>query len=427
MIFEMPNQMLKPRVAIVGAGFGGLAAAKALAGSGADVTVIDRRNHHLFQPLLYQVATAGLSPADIAVPIRGVLGSFRNESVILGEVTGIDAARRTLTVNELTAEREIPYDHLVLSPGAVTSYFTHPEWITVAPGLKTIEDALAIRRKILVAFEAAETETDAAARDALLTFVLVGGGPTGVELAGSIAELAGRALARDFRRIDPRKARILLLEAGPRVLGAFPEDLSMKAGRALKELGVEVRTDVRADRIDALGVSIGGERIASRTVIWAAGVAATPVAAWLGVEADRSGRVRVNADLSVPGHPEIFLIGDAALVLDGRGRPLPGIAPVAMQQGRFAGRLILKRLAAKEKSADGKFCYLDKGNLAAIGRSSAVAELGHLHVGGLMAWLLWTVIHIYYLIDFRNRFVVMFQWAWSYFTFKRGARLITGD
>jgi NADH dehydrogenase len=409
----------RPRVVIVGAGFGGLSAATRLGRAAAEVIVIDRHNHHLFQPLLYQVATAALSPADIAAPIRAVLGRQRNTRVMLGTVTGIDKEGRAVTVGG----RRIPYDYLVLATGARDSYFGHDDWAAVASSLKDIEDARAMRRRILIAFEHAEDSDDEAERRRLMTFVIVGGGPTGVELAGALAELSRATLARDFRRIDPATARIVLVEAGPRLLASFPERLSAVAARALTRLGVELRLGAAVTGCDAGGVRLGDERIDSRTVIWAAGVIASPAAEWLGVEAGRGGRVVVAPDLSLPGHPEIFVIGDTAQAEGRDGRMLPGLAPVAKQQGRYVARAILARLAGRTPAP---FRYRNAGNLATIGRREAVVDFGWLRLSGRLAWLLWSGAHIYFLIGFRNRLVVATEWLWSYLTYQRGARLIIG-
>jgi NADH dehydrogenase len=409
-----------PRVVIVGAGFGGLRVARALRKAPVQVTVVDRQNHHLFQPLLYQVATADLSPADISSPIRSILRNQANAEVLLAEVTGIDVEGRRV----LMGNRSIPYDYLVLATGAWHSYFGHDAWAPFAPGLKSITDATRIRRQVLLAFEAAEMETDSAKRQALLTFVIVGGGPTGVEMAGAIAGLAHKSIVRDFRHISPASARIILVEAEPRLLGAFPASLAEKAKQKLQRLGVEVRTGVAVKDVDAEGVLIGGERVPANTVIWAAGVKASPAGVWLGVETDRAGRVIVEPDLTVPGHPEIFVIGDTArLTID--GKMLPGVAPVAMQEGRYVGRVIRNRLAGQIKQKP--FRYRDKGNLATVGRSFAIADLGKVKLAGFIAWIAWLVVHIFYLIGFRNRLLVMIQWAWSYITYQRGARLITGE
>ena len=428
-----------PRVVIVGAGFGGLQAARALRHAPVQVTVIDRQNHHLFQPLLYWVATAGLSPADISSPIRSILKRQKNTTVYLAEVTGVDVEQQRVQMGE----HSVPYDYLVLATGAHDNYFGHPEWERDAPGLKSIVDATSIRRKILLAFEAAELESDPAKIRELLTFVLVGAGPTGVELAGAIAELAHKALTRDFRHIDTRMTRIVLIEAMPRILATFPTSLSRKTEKKLKKMGVEVITGKPVTNIDETGVTVDGEHIPAHTVIWSAGVLASPAGQWLGAEMDRAGRVKVAPDLSLPGHPNIFVIGDTASVVQD-GKPLPGVAPVAMQAGRYVASLIAHRVAS-EKLSGGQsaqpeqvdqphqpeqhapFHYHSKGNLATVGRSYAIVQMGRLRLTGLFAWLMWLVVHIYYLIGFRNRFVALFQWAWTYFTYSRSARLITFD
>jgi NADH dehydrogenase len=409
-----------PRVVIVGAGFGGLAAATGLKGAPVEVTVIDRHNYHLFQPLLYQVATAALSPADIAQPIRAILGRQRNAEVLLGRVTGVDTAAREVVLGE----RRIPYDQLVIATGARHAYFGHDEWEPFAPGLKEIDDATDIRRRILLAFEQAEVAGDPARRARLLTFVVVGGGPTGVELAGAIAELARQTIAADFRHIDPRQARVLLVEAGPRLLPALPEPLSAFARRALERLGVEVRLATMVTGVDEDGVTMGAERLPAATVLWAAGVAASPAARWLGAGHDRAGRVEVEADLTLPGHPEIFVIGDTALATDTKGEPLPGIAPAAKQAGAYVAKVI--RARARGRRAPGPFRYRHLANLATIGRKAAVADFGRIRLKGRIAWWLWGIAHIYFLIGFRNRLAVALDWFWSYLTFQRGARLITG-
>jgi NADH:ubiquinone reductase (H+-translocating) len=411
----------RQRVVIVGAGFGGLSLAKALDFADVDITLIDRRNYHLFQPLLYQVATAGLSPADIASPIRSIVGSQQNTTVILGRVTAVDKVQREVVLGE----RRVGYDYLVLATGARHAYFGHDEWEQHAPGLKKIDDATAIRRRVLLAFEQAEAATDEMERRRLLNFVIVGGGPTGVELAGAIAELAKRALVRDFRHIDSRQARIVLVEAGPRVLPAFPECLSAIAHRSLERLGVEVRTGAPVTGCDAGGVTIGGERLESSTVLWAAGVEASPAAKWLGAERDRAGRIKVGPDLSVPSLDNIFAIGDTALALGADGKPLPGVAPVAKQQGNYLARLIRARIG--DGPDPGPFRYRNYGNLATIGRKVAVVDFGFLRISGFPAWVLWSVAHIFFLIGFRNRLMVVLSWLWSYLTFQRGARLITGS
>ncbi len=408
------------RVVILGAGFAGLTAAKELAGAPVEVTVIDRRNYHLFQPLLYQVATAGLAPSQVAMPIRGILRRQRNAKVLLGRVEGIDTAARAV----LVGERRVPYDYLIVATGARHAYFGHDEWEPFAPGLKKIEDATDIRRRILIAFEKAETEADPAERERLLTFVVIGGGPTGVEIAGAIAELAKTALARDFRNIDPRLARIILVEAGPRILPAFPESLSAAAERALERLGAEVRNGTPVSAVAADHVMVGAERIETRTVLWAAGVAASPAAKWLGGAKDKAGRAIVNADLTLPGHPEIFVVGDTAAMKDANGAPVPGIAPAAKQAGAYAAAAIKARVQGRD--FPGPFRYRHAGNLATIGRKAAVVDFGWLRLRGNPAWWLWSVAHIFFLIGFRNRITVTLDWFWSYLTFQRGSRLITG-
>ncbi len=407
------------RVVIIGAGFGGLQAAHALRNAPVDLTVIDRNNHHLFQPLLYQVATAGLSPADICVPIRFTLRKQKNTEVLLAEVTGIDLQEQRVIIGD----RSISYDYLVVATGALDNYFGHDNWEHFAPGLKSVVDATILRRNILLAFEAAELETEPEKVTALLTFVLVGAGPTGVEMAGAIAELAHKAMVSDFRHIDPRTAHIILVEAGPRILPTFPENLARKAQRALTRLGVEVRTGAAVEAIDDNGVVVAGSRIAAKTVIWSAGVKASAAGQWLKAEIDRGGRVKVLADLSLPGHPNVFVIGDTASAMQD-GKPLPGVAPVAMQAGRYVASVIAQRVAGK-KQVTSPFRYHNKGNLATVGRSFAVLEIGKIRLTGFVAWAMWLTIHIFYLIGFRNRFLVFFQWTWAYFTFQRGTRLIT--
>jgi NADH dehydrogenase len=418
----------RPRVVILGAGFGGLSAAKALRGAPCDVLVIDRRNYHLFQPLLYQVATAALSPAEIASPIRSILGRQQNARVLMARVTGIEPARKAV---QLEDGREEPFDYLVVATGARHAYFGHDDWAGCAPGLKKIDDATDIRRRILLAFERAEATEDADERKALLTFVVIGGGATGVEMAGAIAELAHWALADEFHVIDPTQARVVLIEAGPRLLASFPEDLGAFARTALAKLGVEVELGRAVEQCDGAGIVYGGERLAARTIVWAAGVQASPAARWLGAEKDRAGRVIVEPDLSIKGHPDIFVVGDTAAVKDSKGQPVPGIAPAAKQMGRHAGRVIAVRVAGKEPGAAAKgkgapFRYRHAGSLATIGRSAAIADFGWIKVKGWLAWWLWGVAHIYFLIDFRSRFTVALQWLWSYLTYRRGARLITG-
>jgi NADH dehydrogenase len=408
-----------PRVVIVGGGFGGLYAARALAKAPVEVAVVDRTNHHVFQPLLYQVATASLSPSQIAYPIRGVLRHQKNTRVLLADVVAVDPARRVVKLSD----GELAYDWLILAPGARHSYFGHAEWEPFAPGLKTLDDALEIRSRILVAFERAERESDPERRRALLTFVVVGGGPTGVELAGAIGEIACKVMARDFRSIDTRDARTILVEAGPRILPAFPADLSEKAERSLERLCVEVRTGEAVTRMESGAVWLGEERIAAGTVLWAAGVEPSPLARSLGVPLDRAGRAIVNADLTIPGHPEVFVIGDLAACRDAAGRLLPGLAPVAIQQGEYAARAVMRSVRGEARAP---FRYRDKGTMATIGRNAAVVDLGRLRFSGYPAWLVWCFIHILWLIGFRNRFLVMIEWAWAYLRFERSARLITG-
>jgi NADH dehydrogenase len=406
-----------PRVVIIGAGFGGLQAARALRKARMHVTVIDRTNHHLFQPLLYQVATAVLSPADISVPIRSVLSKYQNMHVLMAEVTGIDVQAQRV----LMGEQSLPYDYLIVATGARDSYFGHNDWAAFAPGLKSLAQATTIRGNVLLAFERAEREPDPEKRRALLTFVIVGAGPTGVEMAGAMAGLARKTLVGDFRQIDPRQTRIILVEALPRILSAFPESLADKAQQALHRLGVEVRTGTLVERIDQEGVVLAGQRVAASIVIWAAGVAASPAGEWLGAETDRAGRVKVLSDLTVPGHPNIFVIGDTAS-LQQEGKPLPGVAQVAMQQGRYAAATVADRVAGKgHKQA---FHYIDKGNLATIGRFFGIVSIGRICFAGRFAWIVWLAIHLAFLVGFRNRFVVLTQWAWNILTFHRGARLI---
>jgi len=408
----------KALVIIVGAGFGGLEAAKKLACKDVRVTVIDRTNYHLFQPLLYQVATAALSPADIAAPVRAILSKCRNVEVILAEVQSVDVEAKKVK----TADLEIDYDYLILATGARHSYFGHNEWEKLAPGLKSLEDAVELRRRILLAFEYAEKATHEAARRAAMNFVIIGGGPTGVEMAGAIAEISRYTLAKDFRHINPSEARVILIEGEPRLLAAYPPDLSESARKQLADLGVEVRTSTRATNLTEDGVQIGDELIPCRVKIWAAGNNASFVGKTLGAPADRVGRVIVNDDLTIPGHPEVQVIGDLANFPHQTGQPLPGISPVAMQQGRHAARNILAMIKGRKPQ---RFRYWDKGTMATIGRNKAVADLKFVHLSGLPAWLAWLFVHIIFLVGYRNRLVVLFQWAWAYLTFDKGARLIT--
>lgn len=410
----------KHHVVIVGGGFGGLYAARAMRRAPVRITVVDRRNHHTFQPLLYQVATAGLNPSDIAMPIRRVLRKQRNTTVVLAKVTSIDPAQKRV----ILVDGELGYDTLILAAGATHSYFGHDAWAQVAPGLKTVEDALDIRRRVLLAFEEAEREDDPARQRAWLTFVVVGAGPTGVELAGALAEIARHALRQDFRRIDAGDARVLLLEGTGQVLPSYVPSLGAKARAQLERLGVEVRTKALVTNIDEACVSIGEERIPARTVLWAAGVSASPLGRSLGVPVDRAGRVLVEPDLTVPGHDDIYVIGDLASIRPEGGPPVPGVAPAAMQMAHCAAINIKRSLAGAPRLP---FRYRDKGSLATVGRASGVADFGRLRLSGFIAWVAWLTIHIFFLIGFRNRFVVLFSWAWSYLTYERGARLITGD
>lgn len=405
---------------IVGAGFGGLSTARALARAELRVTLIDRRNHHLFQPLLYQVATAGLSPGEIAYPIRAVLRRQKNARVLLEEAVAVDVGARKV----LLRQGDLSYDYLVLATGARESYFGHDDWKPWAPGLKSLEDALEIRRRILLAFERAEREAVESRRQAPLTFVIVGAGPTGVELAGAIAEIARHVMVEDFRVIDPRQARIILVEAGPRILPSYPEMLSAKAQASLEKMGVEVLTKSLVTSVRPDAVEIGDRKIPTMTTLWAAGVQASPLARSLGAPLDRAGRVLVQPDLTVPGYAEVFVIGDLATFLPPGGKPLPGVAPVAIQQGRHAARNIVRARQGKPLEP---FHYVDKGSLATIGRAAAVADFGRLKLSGFFAWLAWLLVHIFFLIGFRNRLVVMVDWAWAYFAYHRAARLITGD
>jgi NADH dehydrogenase len=409
---------LKPKVVIIGAGFGGLEAARALRKADADITVIDRHNHHTFQPLLYQVATAVISPADIAWPVRSILRKQQNVSVMLGAIRSIDTKARIVRAD--TAE--LPYDYLVIATGVTHSYFGHDDWQNAAPGLKTLTDATRIRSRILLSFERAELARNEADRKRLLTFVIVGGGPTGVEMAGAIAEIARQTLRFDFRHIDPRAARILLIEAGPRILPAFPEELSVYAEKSLRNMGVEVMTSTMVTDVKRDHVMLGDRRIESEAIVWAAGVKASDAAKWLNAEADRAGRIKVGDDLSVPGHPEIFAVGDTATLES----PIPGIAPAAKQMGKYAGRLIAARIAGNA-APPAAFVYKHAGDLATIGRKSAVVKLNKLKLTGFTGWLFWSVAHIYFLIGIRNRLMVAMTWLWSYVTYQRGARLITRD
>ena len=407
-----------PHVVIVGAGFGGLEAAKKLGKEAVRVTVIDRTNHHLFQPLLYEVATAALSPADIAAPIRGILNDFSNTEVILAEVKSVGVATKTVNIGS----HEIAYDYLILATGSRHSYFGHDEWEKLAPGLKSLEDAVEIRRRLLLAFEYAERITDEAAKAAAMTFVIIGGGPTGVEMAGAIAEIARYTLAKDFRNIDPASARVVLVEGDQRVLSSFPEDLSISAMSQLKQLGVEVRTGIHAKNLTETGLEVGDEFIPCRLKIWAAGNTASFVGKTMGVPVDKAGRVIVNEDLTIPGHPEVQVIGDLANFSHQDGKLLPGVSPVAMQQGRHAARNILALIDGRKPQ---RFRYWDKGSMATIGRNKAVANLNFIHLSGRPAWLVWLFVHIIFLVGFRNRIAVLMQWAWAYVTFNKGARLIT--
>jgi NADH dehydrogenase len=413
----------RKRVVIVGGGFGGLSVAKALRHAPVDITLLDRTNHHLFQPLLYQVAMAGLSPADIAWPIRTILGRQQNAKVILGEVVGVSLEQKTVTFQDGGSLRALPYDDLVLATGAKTSYFGHDEWAKYAIGLKDLDEAVEIRRRVLLAFEAAERATDPAERRRLLTFAVIGGGPTGVEVAGAIAELARFVLARDFRSIDAKSTRVTLVEAGDRILPAFDPELSKKALLQLEELNVEVRLKTMVTGVDERGVHFGNDLLVAGTIIWAAGVRATSLTQTLGVQLDKSGRVVVGPDCSVPGHGEVFAIGDMALFTHQGGKPLPGVSPVAMQQGRFVARQIERDLEGKPRET---FHYVDKGSMATIGRSRAIAEIGKIKLTGFLAWFAWLAVHIFFLIGFKNRFAVLFNWAYSYFAYQRGARIITG-
>ncbi len=414
-----------PHIVVIGAGFAGLTFVREFPGRLARITIIDRQNHHLFQPLLYQVATAGLSAVDIAQPIRAVFGARPNLEVIMSEVTGIDLAAKRVT----HARGELAYDYLVLAAGGVTSYFGHPEWAQFAPGLKSLDDALRIRRMVLCALERAETEPDPAKREAAMNIVVIGGGPTGVEVAGALAELTRTVLNKDFDHIDPAKVRVRLIEGSPRVLAAFPPDLSASAQRQLERLGVEVRTGVRVEAIRSGEVVVAGETIRSDSIVWAAGVGAAPITRRLaGVELDRAGRVRVLPDLSVPGHAEAFALGDIASLTDGNGVVVPGVAQGALQMGRHAARLIARELRGEKLAPAGRapFFYHDKGSMATIGRSAAVAQVGGRRLTGYPAWVAWLAVHLLFLVGFRSKFSVLMQWIYSYCTYRRGARIITG-
>ena len=414
----MPSKKTS-RVLIVGAGFGGLNVARSLASAPVSVTIIDRKNHHTFQPLLYQVATGGLSPAEIAAPIRAVFRGDSNVVTLLEEAESFDLERRVVR----TAEQELAYDYLVVAAGATHAYFGHDDWEPYAPGLKTIEDALEIRRRVLLTFELAERQVLAGAAEEPINLVVVGGGPTGVELAGILAEIARHVLAHEFHSIDPARARIILLEGGPRVLPAYPEDLSRSAEEQLRHLGVDVRTNALVTLIEAGVVHVGDTRIVAPVVLWAAGVAASPLGKKLGAPCDRAGRVLVQPDLSITGHPEVFVIGDLASIHQKNGQPVPGLAPAAIQEGKYVAKTIRRELDGKARQP---FHYWDKGTLATIGRNAAVAKFGKIHISGFIAWLSWLFIHIYFLIGFRNRLLVFIQWFWSYATYERSARLITG-
>lgn len=414
--------MALPQIVIVGGGFGGLAAAKALKNTQAEITLIDRTNHHLFQPLLYQVATAALTPSQIATPTRSILRKQRNTTVILGEATGVDKDQKCVLVSDADRENvQLAYDYLILATGATHSYFGHNEFEAFAPGLKSLADAEAARNKILQAFELAEAEDDPSRHRDLLTFILVGAGPTGVEMAGALGVLVRTTLKSDFRRIDPASARIVLVDMAPRVLPPFSEDLSKAARQRLEKLGVEVRLGHSVDQIDADGIVVAGERIASKTVIWTAGVAPSPAGKWLRAETDRAGRVRTQKDLTVPGHPEIFVVGDTAS-LDQDGKPLPGVAQVAIQGGRYAGKVIHNRIAGKP--APGPFSYFDKGSMAVVGKGFAVLQSGKVQVSGFGAWLAWAAVHLQFLATSSLRLTVFLQWVWTYVTGQRGSRLI---
>ncbi|MFL6539909.1 MAG: NAD(P)/FAD-dependent oxidoreductase [Chthoniobacterales bacterium] len=414
----MDAQGERPHVVIIGAGFGGLEAAKILACEPVQLTIIDRTNYHLFQPLLYQVATAALSPADIAAPVRGVLSKYENVDVMLAEVRSVDVNAKKV----ITTEREIPYDYLIVATGSRHSYFGNDQWEKLAPGLKSLEDAVEIRRRLLMAFEYADKIQDDAARKAAMTFVIIGGGPTGVEMAGAIAEIARFTLAKDYRHINPSDARVIVVEGGDRLLGGFPEDLSASALKQLQELGVEVILNDHAKNLTEEGLEVAGKFIPCRVKIWAAGNTASFVGKSLGAPVDKVGRVMVNPDLTIPDHPEVMVIGDLANFPHQGGHPLPGVSPVAMQQGRHAARNILSMIEGQKPQ---RFWYWDKGSMATIGRNRAVADLRFIHLSRLPAWLAWLFVHVIFLVGFRNRIAVLFQWAWAYVTFNKGARLIT--
>jgi NADH dehydrogenase len=407
-----------PHVVVIGGGFAGINAAKALSRAALRITVVDRKNHHTFQPLLYQVALAVLSPAEIASPIRSVMKSAGNVQVLLGEVTGFDLQKRLVRIGSI----ELAYDYLIIAAGATHAYFGHPEWEKIAPGLKTIEDAIEIRRHVLLAFETAERDAITQGLHRTLNFVVIGAGPTGVELAGAISDISRRYMERDFRGIDPKQARIILLEGGPRVLPAFPEDLSASAEKQLIDLGVEVRTRAMVTNVEPGCVTVGTEKIPATVILWGAGVSASPLGRMLGAPTDRAGRVLVSADLSLPGHPEVFVTGDLAASKMKDGSFVPGLAPAAIQMGKFAARQIRRSLANRPRE---EFHYKDKGTLATIGRSKAVGAIGKLHISGYLAWLAWLFVHLLFLIGFRNRFMVMAEWAWDYITYNHSARLIT--
>ncbi len=420
----MASSHTKPRVVVLGAGFAGLNFCRDFPDGIAQITLIDRQNHHLFQPLLYQVAAAGLAAVDIAQPVRAILNRKPDLEVMMGEVTGIDLAGRQVRL----ADGALGFDYLVLALGGVTSYFGHTDWAAHAPGLKSLDDALRIRRNILLAFERAEKEPDEARRRALMTIAVIGGGPTGVELAGAFAELTRTVLRCDFDRIDPTKARVILIEGSPRVLASFPPDLSASAQRQLERLGVEIRVGRHVEAVRAGELEVGGEVIRAANIIWGAGVAAHPLAAALGVATDRAGRIKILPDLSVPGHPRVFALGDMTTLVDHRGRTVPGLSPAAIQMGRHAAQVVADdiRAGGREPAQRAPYAYRDKGSMATIGRSKAVAVLGRLHFSGYPAWVLWLFVHLIFLIGFRNRLSVLFQWVYSYLTYKRGARIITG-